>query len=366
MAHFTPIRALGLMSGTSMAGVDASVLVTDGQKIHEFGESLFRPYTAREVEVLTAAQGLWPGSEIETLEAGLKVVQNVHADLIGQFDNIDIVGFHGQTLNHNPAKGCTFQLGDGANLASRTGIKTAWDFRTTDMKNGGQGAPLAPFFHFACALWAGIKEPVAFLNLGGLANVTLVDPNKVSPEIDGALLAFDTGPANAPLNDLMKTRMNQFYDRNGALAAKGTANEFILKRIVQHPFFSQKPPKSLDRHDFHYALDLVKKLKDEDAASTLTALPAACVAASQCHLPIQPRNWFVSGGGAQNPTLMNELKKRLSGRVAPVESIGLASDMIEAQAFAFLAVRTLRGLPLSAPSTTGIAVPTKGGQIAIP
>ena len=131
------------MSGTSMDGVDASVLVTDGQKIHEFGESLFRPYTAREVEVLTAAQGLWPGSEIETLEAGLKVVQNVHADLIGQFDNIDIVGFHGQTLNHDPAKGCTFQLGDGANLASRTGIKTAWDFRTTDMKNGGQGAPLA-------------------------------------------------------------------------------------------------------------------------------------------------------------------------------------------------------------------------------
>ena len=366
LAQFTPIRALGLMSGTSMDGVDAAVLVTDGHKIQSFGESTFRPFTAFEVETLTAAQGLWPGDDAEILDAAGKVIQNAHTEVVRKFDNIDLVGFHGQTLNHDPKNGRTFQLGDGVNLAARTGITTVWDFRTNDMKQGGQGAPLTPFYHFACAKWAKLTEPTAFLNLGGVANVTLINPNKPSPEIEGALLAFDTGPANAPLNDLMQTRKNQPYDKNGVLASSGTVDQAILKRIIQHPFFTEKPPKSLDRHDFHNALQLVETLNDADAASTLTALPAACAAASQSHFTIQPKSWFITGGGTQNPTLMNELKKRLTGKVAPIEEIGLANDLLEAQAFAFLAVRTIRGLPISSVNTTGVSKPEKGGQITFP
>lgn len=366
MADFKPIRALGLMSGTSMDGVDAAVLVTDGVEIQDFGESAFRPFTATEVEILTAAQGLWPEDDPAILNAARAVIQDAHADIIGEFDDIDLVGFHGQTLNHDPDTARTFQLGNGTDLAKRTGLQTIWDFRTADMVAGGQGAPLAPFFHFACATWAGLTAPTVFLNLGGVGNVTLIDPSKPSPETDGALLAFDTGPANAPLNDLMQTRLGLPFDENGALAATGTPDETILTRVFQRPFFAQKPPKSLDRHDFHDALTLVETLSNANAAATLTALPAACVAANLSHLPIRPKDWYICGGGAQNPTLMTELTTRLNAHVAPIEAIGLDGDMLEAQAFAYLATRTLRGLPNSAPSTTGCHRPTVGGQIATP
>ena len=349
-----------------MDGIDAAVLYTDGETITDFGESAFRPFTQTEVEILRAAQGLWPEDCPKTLSAALAVIQSAHADIVGEFENIDLIGFHGQTLNHDPDTARTFQLGDGQDLAQRTGIKTVWDFRRTDMTKGGQGAPLAPFFHFACAKWAGLSEPAAFLNLGGVGNVTLIDPSCITPQESGALLAFDTGPANAPLNDLMKDRLGVEFDENGNLAATGKTDETILTRMFQRPYFAQKPPKSLDRHDFHDALTLVQNLSNADAAATLTALPAACVAANQSHLTTQPKNWYICGGGAQNPTLMQELASRLTGDIHPIESLNLDGDMLEAQAFAFLATRTLRALPISAPSTTGCTTPTTGGQIASP
>nr|WP_325252000.1 anhydro-N-acetylmuramic acid kinase [Amylibacter sp.] len=366
MADFKPIRALGLMSGTSMDGVDGAVLVTDGVDIQEFCESAFRPFTKAEADILRAAQGLWPDGDPEILAAALEVVQSAHTDLVLEFDSIDLVGFHGQTLNHDPDNARTFQLGDGADLARRTGIPTVWDFRSNDMVEGGQGAPLAPFFHFACAKWAGLSTPAAFLNLGGVGNVTLIDPAKPSPDADGALMAFDTGPANAPLNDLMMARLGKDFDENGALAATGRVDETILTRVFQRPFFAQKPPKSLDRHDFHDALQLVQNLPDADAAATLTALPAACVEANQSHLTLQPENWYICGGGAQNPVIMQELSDRLSGAVQPIETLGLDGDMLEAQAFAYLAVRSQRGLPLSSPTTTGCKAPALGGQFSAP
>ena len=366
MADFKPIRALGLMSGTSMDGVDGAVLTTDGVTIHDFGESAFRPFTVTEADNLRAAQGLWPGEQPEVLQAALEVIQTAHADLIGEFEDIDLVGFHGQTLNHDPERGRTFQLGDGADLAQRSGIPTVWDFRSTDMVMGGQGAPLAPFFHFACAKWAGLTAPAAFLNLGGVGNVTVVDPSKPSPETTGALMAFDTGPANAPLNDLMTARLGLDFDEDGALAATGIVDETVLTRVFQRPFFAQKPPKSLDRHDFHDVLKLVDRLGDADAAATLTALPAACVAANQSHLTLQPQNWYVCGGGASNPVMMQELSKRLTGQVHSIGELGLDGDMLEAQAFAYLSVRSKRGLPLSAPATTGCTAPATGGRYSQP
>ncbi|MEM7437994.1 MAG: anhydro-N-acetylmuramic acid kinase [Pseudomonadota bacterium] len=364
MGSFAPLRALGLMSGTSMDGVDGAVLVTNGEEITDFGAAAFRPYTDAEAAALAAAQGLWPGDDPMALSAAGQVLFESHSNLVGEFDGVELLGFHGQTLAHDPDAGRTHQLGDGAALAAATGIGTVWDFRTADMAEGGQGAPLAPFFHWACARWAGLTEPVAFLNLGGVGNVTVVDPTAISPDAHGALLAFDTGPANAPLNDLMMTRFNLPFDEDGALAAKGSVHEPIITRIFQRPYFAKPAPKSLDRHDFHDALELVADLDDADAAATLTALPAACVAANLNHLKIIPGRWLVCGGGAQNPQMMQELSNRLPGDVAPVETIGLDGDMLEAQAFAFLAVRVLRGLPTSSPETTGCSKPTSGGQIS--
>lgn len=364
MGRFAALNSLGLMSGTSMDGVDGAMLLTDGDSITDFGASAFRPFTAGETSILRAAQGLWPGEDADRLAAAETVIHAAHRDLVGEFEGAEILGFHGQTLAHDPAAGRTHQLGDGVRLARATGIATAWDFRTRDMQTGGQGAPLAPFFHWACARWAGLRAPVAFLNLGGVGNVTLVDPAASAPEARGALLAFDTGPANAPLNDLMQARCGLDLDEDGALAARGRVHEAVITRIFQRPFFARPAPKSLDRHDFHDALSLVADLCDADAAATLTALPAACVAANLPHLGRPPERWFICGGGARNPVMMAELAARLPGRVDRVESIGLDGDMLEAQAFAYLALRVLRGLPLSSPGTTGCSAPVPGGRLS--
>ena len=364
MAEFEPVRALGLMSGTSMDGVDAALVLTDGEEIAAFGKTAFRPYTPSETAALRAAQGLWPDADNLVLQRAKACVETMHAQVIGEFDGVDIVGFHGQTLAHDPKRGRTHQLGDGRELATRSGHRIVWDFRTADMAAGGQGAPLAPFFHFACAKWAGLSAPVAFLNLGGVGNVTLVDPGKTAPEEPGALLAFDTGPANAPINDLVKARLGRERDNNGEMAAAGAVHQPVISRVLERVYFSTPPPKSLDRNDFADVLALVSELTDTDAVATLTALCAACVAEGQRHLPVQPTKWLVCGGGARNPVLMRALAQRLDAPVQPVESIGLDGDMLEAQAFAYLAVRVLRGLPTSAPSTTGCAVPTCGGRVS--
>ena len=364
LAGFDPIWALGLMSGTSMDGVDGAMLLTDGVEILEFGKSFFRPYTAQESAAISAAQGLWPTDDAMRLGAARGVVESAHAEVISQFDSAGVVGFHGQTLAHDPVNGRTHQLGDGDALAAVSGKKVVWDFRTKDVSAGGQGAPLAPFFHFACVRSIGAREAIACLNLGGVGDVTLVDATKSGPEAMGALLAFDTGPANAPLNDLMAARLGLAYDRHGALAARGQVDADIVQAVLARSYFDESPPKSLDRNDFADVLGMVNRLSDADAAATLTALTAACVAAAERWLPQAPARWLVSGGGAKNPAMMRELATRLSAPVAPIEDVGLDGDMLEAQAFAYLAVRVLRGLPTSAPGTTGIGAPVCGGQVS--
>lgn len=370
MQDFAPRAALGMMSGTSMDGVDAALVETDGVEILAFGRTAFRPYSAQERAALVAAQGLWPGGgareEAARLARAEEVLAHAHAEAVAGLGGAAVIGFHGQTLAHDPAAGRTHQAGDGARLARETGSTVVWDFRSADMAAGGQGAPLAPFFHWACARWAGLSEPVAFLNLGGVANVTVADPTAPAPEAPGALLAFDTGPANAPLDDLLAARRGLPFDAGGALAASGRADAGVLAALTDHPWFEIAPPKSLDRHAFHHALEAVAHLSDADAAATLAALPAACLARALAHLPRAPRLWLVSGGGTRNPAVMAALAERLPGAVASVASIGLDADMLEAQAFAYLAVRVLRGLPTSAPGTTGCAAPVCGGRISRP
>jgi anhydro-N-acetylmuramic acid kinase len=260
----------------------------------------------------------------------------------------------------------THQCGNGDVLAAALDTAVVWDFRSSDVEMGGQGAPLAPFYHHALARRAGLRQPVAFLNLGGVGNVTWVDPRIAEPEAEGAILAFDTGPANAPLNDLMLARMGRFLDEGGELALRGWVDEGVITHMSSLPYFARIPPKSLDRNAFHGMIGGVSHLSNADAAATLTAAAAVCVAKAGEHFPGPVASVLVSGGGRHNRAMMGELTRRTGARVQPVEEIGLNGDMLEAQAFAFLAVRVLRGLPTSAPGTTGVAAAIGGGRVARP
>lgn len=358
------VWALGAMSGTSLDGVDAAMVLTDGHSISEFGPVAYRPYGAAEQAVIRAAFGRWPG-DTGVAEAA-EVVETAHAEVLARFSGVDVVGFHGQTLAHDPRGRGTHQAGNGALLAGVLGCPVVWDFRSNDVQMGGQGAPLAPFFHHACARFAGLTAPVAFLNLGGVGNLTWVDPSVAQPEVPGALLAFDTGPANAPINDLMLARRGDAQDAGGALAAAGQAEEGVVDAFLNHPYFFKMPPKSLDRNDFPALLPAVAHLPDADAAATLTACSAAAVVRGAEHFPAPVARVLACGGGRHNATLMAALSARMGVTVEPVEAIGLNGDMLEAQAFAYLAVRVWRGLPTSAPGTTGVPTAVGGGQISRP
>ncbi|GHE04725.1 anhydro-N-acetylmuramic acid kinase [Defluviimonas sp. 20V17] len=365
MALSGPIWALGAMSGTSLDGVDAALLETDGEVIYAFGDTGYRPYSEAERGALRAGLGLWPGED--GVQAAAEVVETAHAELLSRYtDQAELVGFHGQTLAHDPGGRGTHQAGDGVVLAAVLGLPVVWDFRSSDVELGGQGAPLAPFYHFALARWMELSSPVAFLNLGGVGNVTWADPRKPRPEAEGALLAFDTGPANAPINDLMLARRGAAQDAGGVLAAQGTPDAAILDAFLKHPYFHRIPPKSLDRDAFAALSRAVAPLPDADAAATLTAAAAAAVAAGCEHFPLVPEVMLVSGGGRHNMTLMAMLAERVPFPVVAIEEAGFDGDMIEAQAFAHLAVRVLRGLPTSCPTTTGVAAAVGGGQLSRP
>ncbi|MFP4275551.1 MAG: anhydro-N-acetylmuramic acid kinase, partial [Paracoccaceae bacterium] len=356
-----PIWALGAMSGTSLDGVDAAMLLTDGERIHDFGETRYRRYSEHERAALRAALGRWPG---EDLGRAPQVVQQAHEEVLRGFEGAALVGFHGQTLAHEPRGRGTHQLGDGAALAQALGLPVVWDFRSADLRLGGEGAPLAPFYHFALAGWLGATAPLAFLNLGGVGNLTWIDPSRDRPEDDGALLAFDTGPANAPIDDLMQHRRGLSHDRDGALAAQGVVAEGALELFLEEGYFLRMPPKSLDRDEFAPMLELVDELSDADAAATLAAMAAAAVMRGMEHCPAPPERVLVTGGGRLNPVMMEMLRVGLDCPVDPVEAVGLDGDMLEAQAFAHLAVRVARGLPTSGPATTGVRALVGGGTVS--
>ena len=350
------MRALGLMSGTSMDGVDAAVVETDGRSIAGFGATAFRAYGAVERDILRAHLGRWPGEDVR---AALGVVQAAHINIASGFDGVALIGFHGQTLAHDPAHGRTHQLGDGAALAKATGWRTVWDFRSADVAASGQGAPLVPLFHHALAHALGLSKPTVFLNLGGVANITWVDPG-LDDLAPGALRAGDTGPASALLDDLMQQRRGLPYDAGGALALQGRVDETILAQLLREPWFAKPLPKSADRNQFHTGLVAVATLCDADSAATLTAFTAQSIAKTVPH----GAELLVMGGGRHNHALLQQLEISLGQAPRDIDTLGLNGDMIEAQAFAYLAVRVLHGLPTSLPSTTGCARPTCGGRIS--
>ncbi|WP_456304550.1 anhydro-N-acetylmuramic acid kinase [Caldovatus aquaticus] len=356
------MRTIGLMSGTSLDGVDAAWVETDGARIGRLGPRRTLPYDAalrRDLRaLLDAAPGL-RGDEPELADCVRRLTER-HAEAVAALGApADLIGFHGQTILHRPAARRTWQIGDAALLARLTGMPVAFDFRAADVAAGGQGAPLVPVVHAALA--EPLAKPLAVLNLGGVGNVTWIGA-------DGALLAFDTGPANGPLDDWVQRRAGLPFDRDGALAAAGRADGAVLARLLGHPYLAAPPPKSLDRLDFHAALEAagIGALSPADGAATLVAICAACVAAAARHFPAPPRQWLVSGGGRRNAALMRALAEALAEPVRPVEAAGWDGDALEAQAFGVLAARVARGLPLTFPGTTGAPRPLPGGRIQPP
>lgn len=357
------VRALGLMSGTSLDGIDAAEIVTDGHEVFEVLGTAYRPYTDSERGILRAALGKWQDDDVAQVSG---LINSLHAELAARFPDADLVGFHGQTLAHDPGGRGTHQAGDGAALAQALGKSVVWDFRSADVMMGGQGAPLAPFYHFALAKKMLADGPLAMLNLGGVGNLTWIDPALPHPDSEGALLAFDTGPANAPINDLMQSRLGMAVDQDGVLAATGKVDSDRVEAFLRDPYFFRMPPKSLDRDAFKGLTDAVAGLPDADAAATLTAACARSVAQALSLCPSVPRQLLVAGGGRHNPTMMEMIAKTCDVPVSPIEDVGFDGDFLEAQAFAYLAVRAAKGLPTSAPGTTGVAAAIGGGTLSYP
>ncbi len=354
------LRAIGLMSGTSLDGVDAAWLETDGARVARFGRSLTLPYDDRLRDDLRRLLDRAPHLATDDpalLDATHRLTLR-HAEAVAALgEPADLIGLHGQTILHRPQQRRTWQIGDAALLARLCGLPVAHDFRAADVAAGGEGAPLAPVFHAALA--AGLEKPLAVLNIGGVANVTFLGA-------DGTLLACDTGPGNGPLDDWAARHLGRPCDRDGALALAGRADAAVLARLLAHPYFARKAPKSLDRLDFAASLAAsgIAALGAADGAATLVAFIAGAVARTA--LPAPPRRWLVAGGGRHNLAIMAALAARLPAPVAPVEAVGWDGDALEAQCFALLAVRVRGGLPLSFPGTTGVAAPLPGGRIVSP
>lgn len=357
-----PLRTLGFMSGTSMDGVDVALVETDGERVFRPVAASTLPYP-RPVRERLAAVVRARGGEEEELGALGRELADLHAEaaealfagLPAAERRAELAGFHGHTVDHRPQRRRTRQIGDAARLARRLGIPVVWDFRGEDVRRGGEGAPLVPVFH--ALLLRELDKPVAVLNIGGIANLTWMGA-------DGALLAFDTGPGNALLDDWVRRTTGALFDAQGRLAASGTVDRARLRRLLAAPFFRRPPPKSLDRNDFD--LSVVEGLDAADGAATLAAFTVEAVVMARRFLPEPPRRWLVTGGGRRNEVLLDGLRHRLGAPVEPVEAIGADGDALEAQAFACLAVRVLRRLPTSFPSTTGVSGPCCGGRIARP
>ncbi|UTW53856.1 anhydro-N-acetylmuramic acid kinase [Kordiimonas sp. SCSIO 12610] len=364
--------AVGLMSGTSMDGVDAAILYTNGETIERHGPSLTMPYTdglRSDIQKAVEAAANLPAitSDNEFINEVADNITDFHSDAVFELesmlgagrDQIDIIGFHGHTVTHRPERGWTWQIGDGGRLAGNTGISVVADMRTNDMLHGGEGAPIVPIYHSALLKKNLKHKTIAVLNIGGVANVTWVKFDETGELID--IVAFDTGPGNALLDDWMLAHTGKAIDFNGETAATGLKHEEIIMGLMASPYFDEKPPKTLDRNDFN--MQSARGLSLEDGAATLTSFVVESVVAAQSHFPSTPDVWYICGGGRHNTTLMRRLRRHLPALVEPVESLGWRGDALEAEAFAFLAVRSLYGLPLSLPKTTGCEMPVTGGVL---
>jgi anhydro-N-acetylmuramic acid kinase len=353
--------ALGLMSGTSLDGIDAALIRTDGESIQEFGAWMTQPYDdsfREKLRQVVHGRGDILKIEHELTLKHAEIVKALLAKAGMDKKDVHVIGFHGQTITHRPAEDLTWQIGNGALLAEKTGIDVVCDFRRRDMAAEGEGAPLVPLFHAALARQ--MQLPIAIVNIGGIANVTWIGRSEITSSslMDLDIMAFDTGPGNVLLNEWALKHTGQACDLDGKLALAGNVNEALVQTMLADDFFDKHPPKSLDRN--YFTFDALAKLSAEDGAATLAEFAAAAVEKGAAYFPMPAKQWFISGGGRHNPSLMQSLVRRLK-HVYPVESLGWIGDALEAQAFAFLAVRSLKRLPISLPTTTGARKAVTGG-----
>jgi anhydro-N-acetylmuramic acid kinase len=361
MLQNSPVLAIGVISGTSMDGIDVSIVETDGDTVVRPGPGRTFSYPEdlrRRLQDLIAEPARAQSEALDDLD---QAVTDAHIAAVRRFmdeadilaKNVSLIGFHGQTVYHRPEIRFTRQLGVGARVARELGIDTVSRFRHADVASGGEGAPFVPLYHRALA--SGLAQPLMILNLGGVGNVTYIDGDQV--------IAFDTGPASALLDDFIMRRRGLAFDENGQLASSGVVDEKLVADFMNNPFFDRPAPKSLDRQDFHARAKGVEGLPDADGAATLAAFTIESVIASLRHVPSRPQRWLVTGGGRQNAHFMKRLHERLGVSVDPVEAVGWNGDFLEAQAFGYLAVRSSQGLPLSLPTTTGVPHPMPGGEL---
>lgn len=355
------MRVIGMMSGTSLDGVDAAAVETDGDAVTSTGAFISIPFEQGLRDRLRGLKGR-PAVDSEETRDAERQLTLFHADVVRRLisehpdaASAKLIGFHGQTVFHAPEQRLTCQIGDGELLARETGIPVIGDFRSADVAAGGEGAPMAPVYHVARA--RELERPVAVLNIGGVANVTWISP-------DGGAIAFDTGPGNALIDDWTSAGGKGAMDVGGAFARAGTVDGAVLEKLLDNPYFDRPYPKSLDRDAFSF--EPARGLSLEDGAATLTAFTAAAVGRSAKSLPSPPLRWLVCGGGRKNPVVMHDLRAVLACPVEPVEAVGWNGDAIEAEAFAFLAARSKQGLPLTYPQTTGVAMPVSGGVVHHP
>lgn len=352
-------RAIGLMSGTSLDGVDVAYVETDGYGDVAARGFYYMPYDdALRARIRACFGATTMTDNIAGVERDLTLA---HAHAVRNFlvqekvssSHVDVVGFHGQTISHDPAHRFTWQLGDGALLASEIGIDVIYDFRTADVSAGGQGAPLIPVYHAALAAASHLDVPVAILNIGGVSNVTWIG------EGVNNILAFDCGAGNALIDDVVLKATGEKCDWDGKLAQVGSPHLDVLAQWLSHPYFDKAPPKSLDRGAWDTRT--ISNFPLQDAVATLTAFTVQSIFKAAAHFPAPVGAWYVSGGGRLNPAVMEGLESALGVPVLSVDVLGWNGDALEAEGFAYLAVRSLLGLPLSFPTTTGVPSPHKGG-----
>lgn len=353
-----PAYVIGLMSGTSADGVDAAILRTDGRDVAEAGESLFVPYDdALRADILALMRGAGDAAKIaqSITDVHIQAVNALIKKVNVSRETFSLVGFHGQTIRHAPAEGITVQIGEPARMAAELGIPVVADFRSNDVNHGGQGAPLVPLYHAALAHH--LPKPLMVVNIGGVSNATWLGET-------GEIIGFDIGPGNALIDDWVFKHTGQRCDVDGEIAARGVADNDVVREFLRDPFFLADAPKSLDRLHFAanvHALIGGKNLSLEDGAAALTHMTAAAIGLSFGAVPANPRQVLICGGGRRNPTLMGLLKACVNAPVMAVEDVGWDGDMLEAQAFAYLAARSVQNLPLSLPTTTGVDQPVTGG-----
>lgn len=362
-ANLRPLWAIGLESDTAISGVDVALIRTDGVDIFERKAEFSRPYSPTMREAITAVLGEKGQQDLNYLRQVEEQVTQHHIEAVQELldtqdlspRQIDVIGFSGHTVLNRPAQKLSVQIGDAQMMLDAFGIPVVNRFYQTDLASGGQGSPIFPAYYEALART--LEKPLVIFSIGGISSLTYIGVN-------GELIAFDVGPGNVLIDRWMQQRLGAEMDFDGLWAAKGQIDERLLTKLMQHPAIIQNPPKALEREDFLSLLTDVEGSSLADGAATLTALTSeSLVQACEKFLPEKPSQYIVTGGGAYNPSMVKYLRQHLSAPVKTADEIGWNTMCLDAESFAFLAVRCLFGLPLTYPTTTGVEFPLSGGKI---